>query len=63
MPTKIRIDDTEHVFEVVPAEVRTLLDNIAFVDGESARLQAKLAAMQAARGAYVGQLKALLPKE
>jgi hypothetical protein len=63
MPSKIRIDDTEHVFEVVPAEVRTLLENIAFVDGESARLQAQLAAMQAARGAYVGQLKALLPKE
>lgn len=49
MPTRIRIDDTEHVFEVVPAEVRTLLDNIAFVDGEIARLQAQLAAMQAAR--------------
>lgn len=60
MPT-IRIDNIDYELGSLSEEARAQLQSIQFVDQELARLQARMAAMQTARNAYVNALKAALP--
>ncbi len=60
MPT-IRIDNIDYELGSLSEQARAQLQSIQFVDQELARLQARMAAMQTARNAYVRALKAALP--
>lgn len=60
MPT-ITIDNIDYELDSLSEEAKAQLQSIQFVDQELARLQARMAAMQTARNAYVGALKAALP--
>ena len=57
----IRIDNKEYELDSLPAEARTQLQSIQYVNQELARLRAHTAAMETARNAYMNALKALLP--
>ncbi|ABC24632.1 hypothetical protein Rru_B0036 (plasmid) [Rhodospirillum rubrum ATCC 11170] len=61
MPT-LRIDDRDYDLDSLSAEAKAHVAGIQFVDQELARLQAHATALQTARAAYVGALKAALPK-
>lgn len=61
MPT-ITIDHIEYDLDTLPEEAKAQLQSIQFVDQELARLQARVAAMQTARNAYVSALRAALPR-
>ena len=60
MPT-IKIDNIDYDLDSLSEDAKAQLQSIQFVDQELARLQARMAAMQTARNAYVGALKAALP--
>ena len=60
MPT-IKIDDKEYDVDTLSDEAKNQLASIQFVDSELARLQAKAAALQTARMAYLKALQADLP--
>jgi len=59
--TKIKIDNKEYEVDSLSNEAKAQLGSIQFVDGEIARLQAQLAAMQTARNTYGKALSSLLP--
>ena len=60
MPT-MNIDNKEYDLDSLSEECKAQLASIQFVDQELARLQAKAAALQTAKGAYLQALKASLP--
>jgi hypothetical protein len=60
MPT-IKIDNKEYDVDTLSDEAKNQLASIQFVDSELARLQAKAAALQTARMAYLKALQADLP--
>ncbi|WP_207780277.1 DUF6447 family protein [Pokkaliibacter plantistimulans] len=60
MPS-INIDNKEYDLDTLSEEAKAQIASIQFVDQELARLQAKAAALQTARNAYVNALKGLLP--
>ena len=59
---KFKIDNTEYDTDTISDEAKAQLGSLQFVEMEIQRLQAKLAAMQTARMAYVGALKQALEK-
>ncbi|PPC76685.1 hypothetical protein C4K68_14180 [Pokkaliibacter plantistimulans] len=61
MPS-INIDNKEYDLDTLSEEAKAQIASIQFVDQELARLQAKAAALQTARNAYVNALKGLLPE-
>ena len=56
----IKIDDVEYDIDSLSEESKAQLGSLRFVDGELARLQAQLAALQTARIAYARALKSTL---
>ncbi len=60
MPT-IRIDNKQYDLATLSDEAKNQLASVQFVDSELARLQAKAAALQTARMAYLKALQAALP--
>lgn len=60
MPT-IKIDNVDYDLDSLSEDAKAQLQSIQFVDQELARLQARVAAMQTARNAYLNALKAALP--
>ena len=59
--TTIKIDNKEYDLDTLSDECKAQLASIQFVDQELSRLQAKAAALQTAKGAYLQALKASLP--
>ena len=59
---KINIDGKEYETEKLPKEVLDLINSIAFVDGETQKLQNQIKVLQAARTFYSSQLKEILDK-
>jgi hypothetical protein len=59
---KIKIDDKEYDTDIMSNEAKNALAATQFTETEIQRLQAKLAAMQTARMAYISGLKQLLEK-
>lgn len=59
----VKIDDVEYDLDSLSEEANTQLKNLQFVDQEIARLQAKAAVLQTARGTYASALKAALPEK
>ena len=57
----IKIDNKEYDLDTLSDECKAQLASIQFVEQELARLQAKAAAFQTAKGAYLQALKASLP--
>jgi hypothetical protein len=57
---KINIDGTEYLLSELSDEVKAQIQSLQFVDGEIARLKAKVAVASTARMAYMKELKALL---
>ena len=60
MPT-IKIDNKEYELDTLSDECKAQLASIQFVEQELVRLQAKAAALQTAKGAYLQALKVSLP--
>lgn len=60
MPT-VKIDNKEYDLETLSDECKSQLASVQFVDQELARLQAKAAALQTAKAAYLQALKNSLP--
>ena len=60
MPS-IKIDNKEYDLESLSDDAKAQLGSIQFVDSELARLQAKAAALQTAKAAYLQALKSSLP--
>jgi hypothetical protein len=56
-----KIDNKEYDLDTLSDECKVQLTSIQFVDSELARLQAKAAAFQIAKAAYLHVLKAFLP--
>ena len=59
---KITIDGKEYDTEKLPKEAIDLINSIAFVDGETQKLQNQIKVLQAARNFYSAQLKEILQK-
>lgn len=59
--TTIKIDGKDYDVATLSDEAKNQLASIQFVDSELARLQAKAAALQTARMAYLKALQAALP--
>ncbi len=59
--TTIKIDNKEYDLDSLSSEAKAQLGSIQFVDGEIARLQGQLAAMQTARNTYGKALSSILP--
>jgi hypothetical protein len=57
----IKIDNKEYDLDSLSDDCKAQLASIQFVDQELARLQAKAAALQTAKAAYLQALKATLP--
>lgn len=57
----ITIDNIEYALENLSEEAKAQIQSIQFVEQELARLQAKTAALQTARNAYLAALKQVLP--
>jgi hypothetical protein len=57
----VNIDNIEYDLETLSEDCKAQLASIQFVEQEFARLQAKAAALQTAKGAYLQALKASLP--
>lgn len=57
----IKIDNVDYDLDSLSEDAKAQLQSIQFVDQELARLQARVAAMQTARNAYLNALKAALP--
>jgi hypothetical protein len=60
MPS-IKIDNKEYDLEALSDECKAQLASIQFVEQELVRLQAKSAALQTAKAAYLQALKSSLP--
>jgi len=60
MPT-LKIDNKEYDLDTLPNECKAQLASIQFVEQELVRLQAKAAALQTAKAAYLQALKNSLP--
>jgi hypothetical protein len=60
MPS-IKIDNKEYDLDTLSDECKAQLASIQFVEQELVRLQAKAAALQTAKGAYLQALKSSLP--
>ena len=60
---KITIDGKEYAIEDLHEDAKAQLISLQFVDGELAKLQAQLAAMQTARNAYAVALNELLAQK
>ncbi len=60
MPT-LKIDNKEYDLDSLSDECKAQLASIQFVEQELVRLQAKAAALQTAKAAYLQGLKASLP--
>ena len=60
MPT-LRIDNKEYDLDTLSDECKAQLASIQFVEQELVRLQAKAAALQTAKAAYLQSLKNSLP--
>lgn len=58
--TTISIDNKNYEIESLSEEAKAQLISLQYVDGELARLEAQLAAMQTARNAYASALSGLL---
>lgn len=61
--TAITIDNKSYELESLSDSAKGQLASLQYVDGEIARLQAQLAAMQTARMAYARALSESLPKD
>ena len=61
MPT-IKIDDKDYDLDTLSDQAKAQLASLKFVDSELSRLQAKIAVLQTARGAYAKALNEALPK-
>jgi hypothetical protein len=59
--TTITIDNKEYNLDILSAECKAQLASIQFVEQELARLQAKAAALQTAKNAYLQALQKSLP--
>ena len=59
--TTLNLDGRSFEIDTLSDAAKAQIASIQFVDGEIARLQAQLAAMQTARNAYVEALRAALP--
>ena len=59
---KINIDGKEYDTEKLPKEALDFINSIAFVDGETQKLQNQIKVLQAARTFYSSQLKEILDK-
>ncbi len=59
--TTLNLDGRSFEIDKLSDAAKAQIASIQFVDGEIARLQAQLAAMQTARNAYVEALRAALP--
>ncbi len=57
----LKIDNKEYDLDSLSDECRSQLASIQFVEQELVRLQAKAAALQTAKAAYLQALKASLP--
>ena len=57
----LNIDNNEYDLDTLSDECKAQLASIQFVEQELARLQAKAAALQTAKVAYIQALKAALP--
>ena len=57
----LKIDNKEYDLDTLSEECKAQLASIQFVEQELARLQAKTAALQTAKNAYLQALKASLP--
>ena len=60
MPT-VNIDNKEYDLDTLSEECKAQLASIQFVEQDLVRLQAKAAALQTAKAAYLQGLKASLP--
>jgi hypothetical protein len=58
--SKVMIDDVEYEIESLTDDAKAQMISMQFADGEIARLQLQLAAMQTARNSYASALKAAL---
>lgn len=61
--TKINIDGTEYELADLNDEAKAHIQSLQFVDGEIARLKAKVAVASTARMAYINELKGHLPQQ
>lgn len=59
--TTITINNKQYELETLSAEAKAQLASLQFVDAETQRLQAHVAALQTARNAYAKALQAALP--
>lgn len=59
--SKLKIDNKDYDLDSLSDECKGQLASIQFVDQELARLQAKAAALQTAKAAYLQALKNSLP--
>lgn len=59
--TTVTINNKEYELEALADEAKAQVNNIQFVDGEMARLNANLAVLQTAKMAYINALMPLLP--
>ena len=57
----LNIDNKEYDLDTLSDECKAQLASIQFVEQELVRLQAKAAALQTAKGAYLQALKSSLP--
>jgi hypothetical protein len=58
---KLTIDNTEYDLESLSDDCKAQLSSLQFVEQELVRLQAKAAALQTAKAAYLQALKSSLP--
>ena len=58
--SKVMIDDVEYEIESLTDDAKAQMISMQFADGEIARLQLQLAAMQTARNSYASALKVAL---
>lgn len=58
---KVNIDNKEYELDIMSNECKAQLASIQFVEQELVRLQAKAAALQTAKAAYIQALKNSLP--
>ena len=54
--TTIKIDNKDYDYATLPAEAKTQLANLQFIEAEQVRLNAKIAVLQTARNSYAKAL-------
>jgi hypothetical protein len=60
---KIVVDGVEYLLDSLSVQAKEHLASVQFVDLELMRMNAQMAALQTARGAYISALKEVLPAE